>query len=126
MGGRFEGRVALVTGAAGGLGQASAQLLAAEGAHVIAVDIDGARLAGIVEGLATESLAVEIDVADEAAVDRCIDLGVAAFGHIDCHHLNAGVFGSFAAIPDLPAEEFDRVIAVNLRGQFLGLRAAFR
>lgn len=48
------------------------------------------------------------------------------FGRIDLHHLNAGIFGTFARLPDLTVEEFDRVIGVNLRGPFLGLRAAFR
>ncbi len=55
-----------------------------------------------------------------------MDAAVAEFGRIDAHHLNAGIFGSFAELPDLPADEFDRVLAVNVRGQFLGLRAAFR
>ena len=52
--------------------------------------------------------------------------GLETFGKIDLYHLNAGIFGSFAPLPDLSVEEFDDVMRVNLRGQFLGLRAAFR
>jgi NAD(P)-dependent dehydrogenase (short-subunit alcohol dehydrogenase family) len=49
-----------------------------------------------------------------------------AFGRVDLHHLNAGIFGKFAALPDVEAADFDRVMNVNVRGQFLGMRAAFR
>jgi NAD(P)-dependent dehydrogenase (short-subunit alcohol dehydrogenase family) len=125
-GGRFGGRVAVVTGAAGGLGQASAVRLAADGAHVVAVDVNGDKLAAVVESLPTESIAVVADISDEEGVQRYVDAGLARFGRIDLHHLNAGVFGSFAQLPDLSAAEFDQVMGVNVRGQFLGLRAAFR
>lgn len=124
--GRLADRVAVVTGAASGLGRSSAVRLAAEGAHVVAVDLDGESLGRVVEGLPTASVAVVGDVAEEATVEAYVDAAVAAFGRIDLHHLNAGIFGSFAPLPDLSTEEFDRVMAVNLRGQFLGLRAAFR
>jgi NAD(P)-dependent dehydrogenase (short-subunit alcohol dehydrogenase family) len=123
--GRFDGQVAVVTGAASGLGRASAQRLAAEGAHVVAVDIAPAARA-VADALPTESIAVTADVADEAQVQSYVDAALARFGRIDLHHLNAGIFGSFATLPDLTADDFDRVLAVNLRGQFLGLRAAFR
>jgi NAD(P)-dependent dehydrogenase (short-subunit alcohol dehydrogenase family) len=124
--GRFAGRVAVVTGAAGGLGKASAVRLAQEGAHVVAVDVDGEALAGVVGSLTTESIAVVADISDELGVQRYVDAAVARFGRVDLHHLNAGVFGSFAELPDMPVADFDRVMGVNVRGQFLGLRAAFR
>ncbi|MGC2175207.1 MAG: SDR family NAD(P)-dependent oxidoreductase [Acidimicrobiales bacterium] len=123
---RFDGQVAVVTGAAGGLGKASAQLLAAEGAHIVAVDVNGDRVAEVASSLLTPSIAVEADVSDEMAVEQYMQAGVATFGQVDLYHLNAGIFGSFAPLPDLSVEEFDRVLSVNLRGQFLGLRAAFR
>lgn len=126
MTGRFAGKVAVVTGAGNGLGRASARRLAAEGANVVAVDINADTVEETVAGLPTSSIAVRADVADEADVRSYVDAAVAEFGRIDLHHLNAGIFGSFAGLPDLPAEDFDRVIAVNVRGQFLGLRAAFR
>lgn len=124
--GRFAGAVVVVTGAAGGLGRASAQRLAAEGARVVAVDVNAAGLEAVVEDLPTAAIAVVGDVAEESAVERYLAAGIEAFGRIDHHHLNAGIFGSFAGIPDLDAAEFDRVMAVNVRGQFLGLRGAFR
>ncbi len=123
---RFAGMTAVVTGAGGGLGRASAELLASEGAHIVAVDINRSAVEDVVANLATKSIAVEADVADEAAVAHYMEEATATFGRVDLYHLNAGIFGSFAAFPDLSANEFDRVMDVNVRGQFLGLRAAFR
>ncbi len=126
MTGTFAGAVVVVTGAASGLGQASARRLAGQGAHVVAVDVNGTALRDVVGALPTPSLAVDGDISDERTVERYMEVGTATFGKVDLYHLNAGIFGSFAALPDLSTEEFDRVMAVNLRGQFLGLRAAFR
>jgi NAD(P)-dependent dehydrogenase (short-subunit alcohol dehydrogenase family) len=125
-GGRFAGQVAVVTGAGNGIGRGSAERLAAEGARVVVVDIDGDAAQSAAAALPGGAIAVTADVSDEAQVDAYIEAAVSAFGRIDFHHLNAGIFGTFAKLPDLPADEFDRVLAVNVRGQFLGLRAAFR
>ncbi|HEX3615888.1 MAG TPA: SDR family NAD(P)-dependent oxidoreductase [Solirubrobacteraceae bacterium] len=125
----LTGQVAVVTGAASGLGRGSALRLAAEGCSVIAVDIDEPGLTTLSQARAEsdgEILTVTADVSDPAQVDAYIKAGVTQFGRIDLHHLNAGIFGTFAPLPDLAVEEFDRVQAVNVRGQFLGLRAAFR
>jgi NAD(P)-dependent dehydrogenase (short-subunit alcohol dehydrogenase family) len=124
--GRFAGRVAVVTGAASGLGRASAERLAADGANVVAVDVNGDAVEALAATLPTESIGVRADIAEEEGVDAYVAAGLDAFGHIDLHHLNAGIFGSFAELPDLTLDEFERVMAVNVRGQFLGLRAAFR
>ncbi|MEZ5189973.1 MAG: SDR family NAD(P)-dependent oxidoreductase [Schumannella sp.] len=126
MSGRFTGRVALVTGAASGLGRASAARLSAEGAAVALLDIDVAGASAVADALEGETVVVECDVADEQAVEDAVARTADRFGRIDHHHLNAGVFGSFVPLPELTTEEFDRVMAVNVRGQFLGLRAAFR
>ena len=77
-------------------------------------------------GLPTESIAVQADISTEEGVDAYVDAALAAFGPIDLHHLNAGIFGSFDPLPDLTVDDFERVMNVNVRGQFLGLRAAFR
>ncbi|MBM9509108.1 SDR family NAD(P)-dependent oxidoreductase [Actinacidiphila acididurans] len=125
-GGRFHGRVAVVTGAGNGLGRGSALRLSQEGARVVVVDIDEAAARRTAAELPGEALAVAADVAVEDATERWDAAAVEAFGRVDLYHLNAGIFGTFAPLPDLTVEEFDRVQAVNVRGQFLGLRAAFR
>lgn len=122
----LSGKVAVVTGAASGIGRASAERLAADGAHVVAVDVNAAGLMHVVASLATQSVPVEGDVAEPSTVERYMQAALDAFGHVDLHHLNAGVFGTFAPLPELSLEEFNRVMAVNVLGQFLGLRAAFR
>jgi NAD(P)-dependent dehydrogenase (short-subunit alcohol dehydrogenase family) len=124
--GRFAGSVAVVTGAASGLGKASAARLAGEGAHVVAVDINAEALRDLVRCLPTPSVAVEGDVAEENTVERYMQVATNTFDRVDFHHLNAGIFGSFDPLPDVTTAEFDRVMQVNVRGQFLGLRAAFR
>lgn len=121
----LAGKVAVVTGAARGLGEASARRLSAEGASVVVVDIDGDGAERVAAELPSAQ-AVEADVADEAAVDAYVRAAVERFGRVDLHHLNAGIFGTFDALPDIDVADFDRVVAVNLRGPFLGVRAAFR
>jgi len=123
---RFAGRVAVVTGAGNGIGRGSAERLAAEGASLVVVDIDAEAAKRVAAALPGKAVAVAADVCDEDQVDAYLAAAVDAFGRVDFHHLNAGIFGSFAKLPDLPVDEFDRVMAVNVRGQFLGLRAAFR
>ena len=123
---RFSGSVVVVTGAASGLGAASAMCLAGQGAHVIAVDLKKDALRDLVDSLPTPSIAVEGDIAEESTVDLYMKTATDKFGKVDLYHLNAGIFGSFVPLPELTTDEFDRVMNVNLRGQFLGLRAAFR
>ena len=123
---RLDGLVAVVTGAGSGIGRASAQRLSAEGAKVVAVDIDGDAVTRTVSELPAESVAVEADVAEEADVGRYLRIGIERFGRVDLHHLNVGIFGTMSALPDLTVEDFDRVLAVNARGTFLGMRGAFR
>jgi NAD(P)-dependent dehydrogenase (short-subunit alcohol dehydrogenase family) len=122
----LAGKVAIVTGAAGGLGAASARRLSASGARIVAVDVNDRGLHQLVRSLDGPAIGVLADVAEEADVDRYMVRAVEEYGRVDLHHVNAGISGSAAALPDLTAADFDRVIAVNLRGAFLGVRAAFQ
>jgi NAD(P)-dependent dehydrogenase (short-subunit alcohol dehydrogenase family) len=122
----LDGRVAVVTGGGGGIGAATARRLSAEGVRVVIADIDEQRAREVAESLAGPSAWVRADVAAEADVARYVDVAVSHFGRVDLHHLNAGIAGSLTALPDLTTEEFDRVMAVNVRAVFLGIRAAFR
>jgi len=123
---RFAGKTAVVTGAGSGLGRASAHRLSAEGAAVVVVDVDAEAADATAAALHGPAIAVCGDVSDEAAVDAYMTAGIEEFGSIELYHLNAGIFGSFAPLVDLPLGDFERVMAVNVTGQFLGLRAAFR
>jgi NAD(P)-dependent dehydrogenase (short-subunit alcohol dehydrogenase family) len=122
----LAGRVAIVTGGGGGIGAATARRLSDEGAQVVVVDIDETRAREIARSLPGASAWVGADVSDEADVARYLEVAVSHFGRVDLHHLNAGIAGPLTALPELTAEEFDRVMAVNVRGVFLGVRAAFR
>jgi len=122
----LDDQVAIVTGGAGGIGAASARRLSAEGARVVVVDTDESRARAVAESLPGPGAWVAADVSDETGVARYLDVAVSRFGRVDLHHLNAGIAGSLTALPDLSVGEFDRVMAVNVRGVFLGIRAAFR
>ena len=122
----LDGKVAVVTGGAGGLGAAAALRLSREGCRVVVVDIDGDGARRVAGQLPGQSIAVTADVSAEEDVRRYLDEATHSFGRIDLHHLNAGIPGSADGFPDLTAAGFDRVMAVNVRGIFLGLRGAFR
>ena len=122
----FEGKVALVTGGAGGIGSATVRQLAEGGAKVAIADRDGQRAQLLAEEFGDQALPVTVDISDEEDIDNCAQAIVERWGRIDLHVLNAGIPGSLAPFEELSAEDFDRVIAINLRGTFLGLRSAFR
>jgi NAD(P)-dependent dehydrogenase (short-subunit alcohol dehydrogenase family) len=122
----IAGKVAVVTGGASGIGRGVVEALAAAGAKVAVVDADGEGAAAVAAEVGGEALAVRADVSREDDVERYMRETVERFGCVDLYHLNAGIAGAPAVLPEASAEEFDRVLAVNDRGSFLGLRAAFR
>lgn len=124
--GRLDGKRAVITGAASGIGEATARLFVAEGAAVVLADVDrarGERLAGHLGGRARF---VTADVASEDDVDRAVAAAVTEFGGLDVMFNNAGVPGSTGSILDIDVATWDRTLAVHLRGVFLGIRAAGR
>ena len=125
----LEGRTAVVTGAAQGLGKGIARRLAEAGANVLIGDINAETAAAAAADLGSRStgkvLSACMDVSDASSVSAAVLLAEAEFGGIDIWVNNAGVFPS-VAITDMPEEEWDRVFAVNARGTFLGARAAVR
>lgn len=126
--GPLEGRVAIVTGAARGLGRAFGLALAEAGASLAAADIDlaGAReTAEMIAATGGQALAVAVDVSDEAATRRMVDATLERWGRIDILVNNAALYGGLERKPfgEIAVAEWDRVMAVNLRGPWLCARA---
>ena len=115
----FENKVALVTGAASGLGLATAKAFAASGAAVVLADWNEKAVRSAADELAAsghKALAIRCDVADDAQIEAMIDKTVAAFGRLDAAYNNAGIQNVLAETADATREDFDRVTAINLRG----------
>jgi NAD(P)-dependent dehydrogenase (short-subunit alcohol dehydrogenase family) len=122
----ISGKVAVVTGAASGIGRATAERLSAEGASVVAVDWDGDGVEAVVGALPGPAVAVNADVSQEDDIERYMQVALDGFGRVELVHLNAAISGTFKTFREVETAEFDRVIDVNLRSVFLGLRAALR
>jgi NAD(P)-dependent dehydrogenase (short-subunit alcohol dehydrogenase family) len=115
----FSGKVALVTGAASGMGLATAQAFAEAGAAVVLADFKEDAVNAAAEGLAAaghKALAVPCDVSDDTQVAAMVDRTVAEFGRLDAAFNNAGVMARIAPTADSTRQDWDRVIGVNLRG----------
>ncbi|MDO5666565.1 MAG: SDR family oxidoreductase [Alcaligenaceae bacterium] len=118
-------KVALVTGGAAGLGAEAAKAFLAEGCKVVIVDISADALAKTTADLGADSdrlIAIVADVSKEDDVKRYVNETVAAFGTIDVFFNNAGIEGKVAPIVEQSVEDFDRVMAINVRGSWLGLK----
>ena len=119
---RHENSAIIVTGAAGAIGFATCEILAREGARLLMVDIDGDRLTERAAQIGDAAIAHVADCADQAAVEGYAAAAMDVFGRIDGFFNNAGIEGTLAPTHEYPVEEFDKVLTVNLRGMFLGLR----
>ncbi|MCB1746177.1 MAG: SDR family oxidoreductase [Gammaproteobacteria bacterium] len=120
---RLSDKIIVVTGATGGIGLASARLFAREGAKLVLVDLDQARLDEVVAEIGGDTVGVAADVSTTADF---VDLAAQRFGRVDGVFLNAGIEGAVTPLEDYPLDMYDKVMAVNVRGVFLGLQAAVR
>lgn len=124
-----QDRVIIITGAAGSIGYATAELLARQGARLMLVDIVGEALEQRVAELRATGAAIDsfrADCAREEEVRAYVEATTARFGRIDGFFNNAGVEGAVAPLHDYSIDEFDRILSVNLRGVFLGQRYVTR
>jgi len=128
-GGLVEGKAALVTGGASGIGRATAIALAREGARVLVVDRDAAGAEAVAKAIAAQggtARAFGADVSDPAAVAAMIDAAVRGFGRLDCAVNAAGILASPGLLHELALEAWQRTLAVNLTGVFLCLQHELR
>jgi NAD(P)-dependent dehydrogenase (short-subunit alcohol dehydrogenase family) len=121
--GKLEGKVAIVTGAGSGMGRASALLFAAEGAQVVCADISGHEESAA-EEIGKDAIAVHADVSQAADVQAMIAAAVDSFGRLDVMFNNAGFNAPHHPVDETDDDLFDRLVAVNLRGVFLGIKYA--
>ena len=121
----FEESVVLVTGGAAGIGRAAALAFATHGAKVVIADVDKSRgneVAATIMEAGGEAIFIKADVSKTGDVEKLIGKTVAEFGRINCAFNNAGVEGTMAATVDCTEENFDRTVAINLKGMWLCLR----
>jgi NAD(P)-dependent dehydrogenase (short-subunit alcohol dehydrogenase family) len=121
----FENKVAMVTGAGSGIGEAIARRMAEEGATVVVADLNRTaanQVASAIERDGGTAVAVQQDVADPASVEKSVGFAVQKFGRLDVAVNNAGITGDLKPTADYSLEGWDKVIAVNLSGVFYGMK----
>lgn len=123
---RLEGKVAVITGAASGIGAETARMFVANGARVVVADFQEEAGRKVAAQLGEAARFIRCDVTQEADVAAAVDLAVSAFGQLDVMVNNAGIVGAVGPIAKTSAEAWDSTISVLLRGVFLGMKHAAR
>jgi NAD(P)-dependent dehydrogenase (short-subunit alcohol dehydrogenase family) len=126
MGTELAGKVAVVTGGASGIGRATVELFVAEGAKVVVADVDVEQAEELVGALGDDAAFKRTDVASAGEIQDLVDFAVAHFGGLDVMFNNAGIGSGFARLLDNDLADFDRVMAVNLKGVIHGTQLAGR
>lgn len=122
----LDGNTAVVTGAASGIGRESARRFAEEGANVVVADIDvtaGCETVDLVEDAGGNATFTEVDVSDSNSVERMVDVAVDTYGSLDFAHNNAGILTGFSGVADITDEQWERIIAINLKGIWTCMKA---
>ncbi|QLK26681.1 glucose 1-dehydrogenase [Natrinema zhouii] len=122
----IDGKTALVTGAGSGIGRASAERFAADGANVVVADIAaeaGRETVDLIEDAGGDATFVEVDVADFESVERMVDIAVDTYGSLDFAHNNAGILTGFAGVTDIEEAQWDKLLDINLKGVWACLKA---
>ena len=124
--GRVEGKVAVITGGASGLGEATVRRFCEEGARVVIADIQEDRGKALAEELGAVVRFARVDVTQEDDVEAAVALAVQDFGRLDVMFNNAGIVGTVGSILETPAEQWRKTIDILLNGVFLGIKQAAR
>ena len=122
--GRLDSKVAVITGGASGIGEATARLFVAEGARVVIADIQDTRGKAVAAELGASATFQHTDVTSEADVRDTVTRAVAEFGRLDCMFNNAGLLGTVGPVEDIPVDEYELTMQVLLRSVFLGMKYA--
>jgi NAD(P)-dependent dehydrogenase (short-subunit alcohol dehydrogenase family) len=122
--GTLEGKVAVITGGASGIGEATVRLFVDEGCRVVVADVLDERGRRLVDAIGKSAVYVHADVSQETQVQAAVEHAVSHFGRLDCVFNNAGLGGVSGPIAEIPVDGFDRTIGILLRGVFLGMKHA--